>query len=128
MEEAWLLDDFCVDQFPLTGARFRSIITLGTSSLLAVERNTESVLLLEDTNGDGIPDNRTVVATADSLNHGLVLHQGYLYASSDTQVYRWKINDAFETRGEAEVVIENMSPGSHSTRTLVFDDQGKTWR
>lgn len=124
--DSWLPDNFCVDQLPVTGARFRGILAVGTSSVLALERNTESVLLLEDTDGDGVPDSRSIVATAENLNHGIVLHQGFLYASSDTIVYRWQVNDVFETISEQEVVINNMSSGgNHRTRTLVFDDQGE---
>ncbi|KAI8905949.1 soluble quino protein glucose/sorbosone dehydrogenase, partial [Gorgonomyces haynaldii] len=63
------------------------------------------------------------------LNHGMALSRGYLYASSDTTVYRWPYVDGSRTliQAPAEMVVHNISasgkggaPFGHFTRTLAF--------
>lgn len=60
----------------------------GTNRLLVLERGRPAVTLLTDEDGDDVPDNSRILATASGLNHALAVHGGYLYASSDTTVYR----------------------------------------
>jgi glucose/arabinose dehydrogenase len=105
----------------------------GGSDLLALERGTESVVIVEDTDGDGVPDSKRTVAQADSLNHGMALFDGYLYASSDTTVYRWPWDETTNSVvGNSTIVINNINadgnggaPQGHTTRTLEFDSLGR---
>jgi glucose/arabinose dehydrogenase len=122
---------FCAFSFPIVIDRPRSVLALpGGSDLLALERGTESVVLLQDTDDDGVPDARRTVATASSLNHGMAVNDGYLYASSDTTVYRWPW-DGESFTGSEQIVINNVNadgnggaPQGHKTRTLEFDSLG----
>ena len=115
---------FCAFSLPITIDQPRSILALpGGSDLLALERETQSVVLLQDTDDDGVPDERRVVATAPSINHGMAVHEGYLYASSDTTVYRWPW-DGNSITGSMQVVVNNINadgnggaPQGHTTRT-----------
>ena len=132
LANAWLSPDFCAYALPLEVDQARSIIAMGTDSVLALERGTRSVVLFSDTDGDGLPDSKTTVAEADSLNHGLALHDGYLYASSDTTVYRWPYTS--QGVGSVEIAVENINadgmggaPEGHTTRTLAFDDSGRLY-
>jgi glucose/arabinose dehydrogenase len=69
------------------------------------------------------------------LNHGLALHEGYLYASSDTTVYRWSYEgDDFTSMGEEEIFVNNINengmggaPEGHRTRTMAFDELGRLY-
>jgi len=59
-----------------------------------------------------------------ALNHAVVHHEGYLYASSDTTVYRWAYVAGSQELGAdvpMEIVISGMPPFGHITRTLAFD-------
>jgi glucose/arabinose dehydrogenase len=112
------------------------MVSLGSSSLLAVETSTSSVIRLVDTNNDGLPDSRTTVARASGLNHGLALHGGYLYASNPTTVYRWAYSSTTKLPLiDAKIVVQNMNDGSngiaintdHATRTLAFDASGRLY-
>ena len=79
-------------------------------------------------------DRLRCVATANNLNHGLAMWGGYLFASSDTTVYRWpwRERQVLENR---RVVIEGIAYGAdgsdlgaehgHATRTLAFDRSGR---
>jgi len=60
------------------------------------------------------------------LNHGIAYNGGYLYASSDTTVYRWPYTPGQRSaivgvQSNPEIVIKNMPSGGHETRSLVFD-------
>jgi len=57
----------------------------------------------------------------------MALSNNYLYASSSTTIYRWKLNSNYETIGNSEIVINNMSSGGHATRTLIFDKLGRLY-
>lgn len=63
----------------------------------------------------------------------MALNQGWLYASSNTTVYRWKYSGERAPIADApQIVISNMSSGGkggaplgHTTRTIVFKTDGK---
>lgn len=133
---AWVASDFCAYMVPVDVSYARAIVAIGESDFLTLERGTQSIVLFHDTDNDGLADTRLNVAQASNLNHGLTIHDGYLYASSDSTVYRWRINNGnfFEGVGDQEVVIVNMneqsdgSQGSgHITRTLEFDVKGRLY-
>ena len=95
--------------------------------------NTVKIVLLKDEDGDGITD-KTVTVAEGAFTHGIRIQSGYLYASSDSTVWRWPYDDDSYTDGgdaiepltvyNAETVIQNMNadgkggaPLGHTTRT-----------
>jgi glucose/arabinose dehydrogenase len=162
LENSVLAPGFCAGTLPVSVVQPRSIrnvkipvvssSTAATGSnnstrdvLLVLERVTSSVIAVEEgENGDW--SRRTVVSTG-ILNHGLeftystgdnndgegVDDDHYLYASSSTTVFRWKMNMDDNiltalTPNDPELVIVNMNadgeggaPGGHRTRTLAVD-------
>lgn len=111
------------------------MVSLGTSDFVVLERGEESVVHVFDSNGDGIADTRRGLVSVSGINHGLAVHNGFIYASSDTTVYRWLYTGgAFEEIGELEIVVNNINangqggaPQGHRTRTLVFDESGRLY-
>jgi glucose/arabinose dehydrogenase len=94
--------------------------------------NTGDVVALFDGDGDGAStgSERSTFATARGLNHGIAFSpdHAYVYASSDTTVYRWPYTaGARRASGAAEVVVSGIPAGGHVTRTLVFDSQGRLY-
>ena len=75
------------------------------------------------------------MVSAIGLNHGLAVHNGFIYASSDTTVFRWPYTgENFESIGTVEVIVDNINadgqggaPQGHRTRTLAFDDAGRLY-
>lgn len=127
LAEAWLATNFCVELIPVSVDRPRSVIAVGQSSMLVLERGTSRVVLLKDTNGDGLANSKTtVVSPSVGLTHGLAINSGFLYASSASTVYRWPINSSYKA-GSRQTVITKMSTGGHVTRTLVFDKTGRLY-
>ena len=138
LAEAALAPGFCAYQIPVEIEQPRSILSLGTSDFLALERATSSVVHLFDIDNDGLADSRRSVAQAYRLNHGLAIHNEYLYASSDSEVYRWPITSSSTswevTEEESELIVNNINrdgqggaPFGHTTRTLAFNDQGRLY-
>lgn len=137
LETGVILEGFCAIQIPVDVVKPRSVRSVGPSEMLVLERGTESVAYLFDSDGDGMPDSKKLLATASSLNHGLAIHDGYLYASSDSTVFRWPFDvenvdfSSTDLLNGVEVVVDNINqngqggaPQGHQTRTLEFDKSG----
>jgi glucose/arabinose dehydrogenase len=92
---------------------------------LVVSRAGQSVVALWDDDGDGVsgPSERTAIANAPDLAHGLALEGGYLYASNASTVYRFDYTAPREELPEGMAVITDIpAGGNHTSRTLLFDD------
>ncbi|KAG7347166.1 L-sorbosone dehydrogenase [Nitzschia inconspicua] len=135
-----ILDGFCALEIPVELVQPRSVRSIGPSDMLVLERGTESIVYLFDSDGDGMPDDKEYIASAPSLNHGLALYDGYVYASSDSTVYRWFHGyEDFEWNftdplDDPEIVVDNINrdgqggaPRGHQTRTLEFDRSGRLY-
>ena len=114
----------------------RGMLIVESGDLLVVERRGVScVSVLWDDNGDGVSDaneRACIASSAAGLNHGLAVSGGYLFASSDTTVFRWPYAGTERADlGPHTVVVQNINadgnggaPRGHTTRTLVFDAAG----
>ncbi len=124
IENASVPDGFCAWLWATDVGSPRGIIIDDNGDVLVLSRADESVVLLHDDDGDGVSTNgeRVTMASESGLNHGLAIDGGYLYASSDTTVYRWDYPADRVPLGDAAVVIDGIPGDGHSTRTIVFDD------
>ena len=114
----------------------RGMLIVESGDLLVVERRGVScVSVLWDDNGDDVSDaneRACIASSAVGLNHGLAVSGGYLFASSDTTVFRWPYTGTERADlGPHTVVVQNINadgnggaPRGHTTRTLVFDAAG----
>ena len=112
------------------------MLIVESGDLLVVERGGVScVSVFWDDDGDGMSgaDERACIASsAAGLNHGLAVSSGYLFASSDTTIFRWPFAGTERADlGPHTVVVQNINadgnggaPRGHTTRTLVFDNGG----
>jgi len=129
---------FCAYDLPgVSIDQARSVLSVGTDAFLALERGSNSVVQFVGTADQG-GYNRTVIAQASRLNHGLAVHDGYVYASSDQFVYRWSFTNLTSldnnVMGDVEAIIENINadgkggaPFGHTTRTLAFDESERLY-
>ena len=67
------------------------------------------------------------MTTTPGLNHGIAMQGGYLYASSDSTVYRWPYSGGRQALGTPQTVVSGLPTGGHSTRTLLFDGDGRLY-
>jgi glucose/arabinose dehydrogenase len=94
--------------------------------------NNGHVTVLWDADHDGASDanERALFADAAGLNHGLAFSRDekFLYASSDRSVFRWAYAPGQRAaKRPAEVVVQGIPTGGHSTRTLAFDSLGRLY-
>ena len=92
-------------------------------------RNSDSNLLLRDSDEDGVEDRRSVYVSGLEQPHGLALHDGYLYIGEVTQVRRVPhAKGALEALGPVEKVTAPGSlgdGGGHWTRSIVIGPDSK---
>lgn len=85
------------------------------------------IVALRDTTGDGRAD--VVERFGDLSGTGIGLRNGYLYAASDTAVYRYALPaGAFVPTGEREQIVGGFPPPvGHSAKPLTLDDAGNLY-
>ena len=85
------------------------------------------VLALRDTDGDGKADVQEEFSSIKGT--GIDLYNGYLYTSSNTDVYRYKMNaGSLLPDTTAEVVISGfLEQGAHADKPFTFDEAGNIY-
>ena len=134
MDEALLEERFCAQSLFQTSGSW-SVIAVGMTNLIVLERSLSQVLWIYASDGNGLVDSRKQLSSPDGLNHGLAINGGYLYASSDTTVICWPYQPGDDSvGGKVELVIINIcangmggAPGGHTTHTMAFDTTGQIY-
>jgi glucose/arabinose dehydrogenase len=86
-------------------------------------------ILLRDNNGDGKADMIKKFGNYDdkgSYGTGMRIHKGYLYFSSEINVYRVKLDpNKLIPNGPLELIVhDSLGPHEHDAKPLAFDDNG----
>jgi glucose/arabinose dehydrogenase len=95
--------------------------------------NAGDIRALRDANKDGFisTDERTwFVPAGFGLTHGVAFSPdgAFLYASSDRTIFRWAYTSGDRVASApAQLVVHDMPPAGHHTRTLAFDAQGRMY-
>ncbi len=71
-----------------------------------VKETPNSVLMLEDTDGDGVFDNRTVFADKMTLPMGALWHDGALYVAAPPNIWRLEDTDDDGVADKREVIVD----------------------
>lgn len=91
---------------------------------LEVKEKGGSMVALRDSNRDGKLDQQVYFEDIEG-GTGIKVHQGYLYFSTDTQVFRRKfIGNELVPSGEKELVLSLPSQNQHAAKPLAFDEKG----
>lgn len=88
-------------------------------------RDGKGILRLRDNNGDGVMDD--VFAFGDYPGTGIAISNGYLYASSNSAVYRYKLNAKLdvENTDQPEVIVKDLvDKRQHASKSIVLDGKG----
>jgi glucose/arabinose dehydrogenase/cytochrome c5 len=112
--------------------------SLGRARHLAVRDNGDifvkmrgadspAIIALRDTDGDGKADRQE--SWGEYSGTGMHIHNGYLYASSDTVVYRYKLKgEELLPEATPEVMVTGfINQRSHATKSLAFDGAGNMY-
>jgi len=110
---------FCAKIWANGFAYPRGIAVASNNDVLVVEVVPQRITVLWN---DGTQ--RATLARASGLNHGIVISDdGFLYASSSRQVYRWSYTPGDRSDlGTPEIVVQNIPCCHHSSRTLLLND------
>ena len=90
--------------------------------------NGKGILFMKDRNGDGIID--TVMGFGKYTGTGIVIKNGYLYASSDEEVFRYKLNDKNEVINpdQPEKIITGLiNRHQHESKSIALDNEGNIY-
>lgn len=88
-------------------------------------KDGKAIYRLRDTNGDGVIDEK--VGFGDYKGSGIFIRGGYLYASSNTGVYRYKLNDKEEIidiNAPEQIVKGLVSKGRDEAKNIALDNNG----
>jgi glucose/arabinose dehydrogenase len=92
------------------------------------DKKGNTIVRLKDTNGDGIADQE--VDFGKFKGTGIVVKNGYLYASSDEEVYRFKLNEDGTVTNPAQpekIVTGLISRGEHEPKAFTLDNDGNIY-
>jgi glucose/arabinose dehydrogenase len=85
-------------------------------------KNGNGILVLKDDNNDGRSDSET--GFGNYTGTGIAIKNGYLYASSDEAVYRYKLdgNNQVENPSAPETIVSGLTVGSqHTSKSITLD-------
>ncbi|HVZ57275.1 MAG TPA: PQQ-dependent sugar dehydrogenase [Chitinophagaceae bacterium] len=90
--------------------------------------NGHGIVRLQDMNRDGHAD--SVTGFGDYTGTGICLKNGYLYASSDEEVFRYKLNDHNEVADPAhpeKIITGLLSRNEHEAKAFTLDNAGNLY-
>jgi glucose/arabinose dehydrogenase len=94
---------------------------------LEAVKNGRGILRLRDTNNDGVADD--ISGFGDYGGTGIAIKNGYLYATSDDNIYRYKLGqDGTPDPASGEMIIVGLvNKKQHSGKTIALDDAGNIY-
>jgi glucose/arabinose dehydrogenase len=96
--------------------------------LARLNKKGQGTVILRDKNKDGVIDDSTGFGNYGGT--GITIKNGYLYAASDNDVYRYKLNDKMEIidGNHPEKIITGLVAGrQHNTKSLALDNEGNVY-
>jgi glucose/arabinose dehydrogenase len=112
----------------IEGARMLQFTEAG-HLLVSRPRQGEVILLGNDNNEDGLPDERRVVIDGLNKPHGIAIYDGWLYIGEANQIGRVRIKEPdFTTYGGYEVVIGDLTgDGNHPYKNIIFGEDDRLY-
>ncbi|MXV15396.1 PQQ-dependent sugar dehydrogenase [Hufsiella ginkgonis] len=111
------------------GARHIAVTKQGDLYVkLSRPRNGKSIIFLKDKDGDGKFEEKTGFAGYSGT--GIAIKDGYLYASSNTEVFRYKLdgNERVVNTGVPEKIVTGLiDRRQHETKSLALDNDGNIY-
>ncbi len=95
---------------------------------LASSKNGKTIVRLKDKNGDGVSDEEIDFGTFKGT--GIKVKNGYLYASSDVEVYRFKLNadgTVINTEQPEKIITGLIARGEHEAKAFTLDNNGNIY-
>jgi len=99
-------------------------MTVAANGDVYVKMRTVGVIALRDSDGDGRAETRAAFGTGGGT--GIALRDGWLYSSTTTAVYRYKMAPGeLVPKGEPELVVSGLpDEDQHNSKSFAFDEAG----
>lgn len=91
-------------------------------------KDGKGIIRLHDANHDGIPEQST--GLGDFPGTGIAIKNGYLYASTNTDVYRYKINEqtgVVDESSKQRIVTGLWNHHEHEAKAITLDNAGNLY-
>lgn len=94
---------------------------------MADARGSKGIIVLTDKNGDGIADETKSFGNYGGT--GIAIKNGYLYASSNSEVYRYRLqnNQVADPDHPEKIVTGLVDRGQHNSKSIALDDAGNIY-
>ena len=95
---------------------------------LAKKKDGNTIIRLKDNNGDGKAEE--VKGFGNYTGTGIAIKNGYLYASSDEEVFRYKLdadNNVISPDKPEKIVTGLISRGEHEAKAIALDNDGNLY-
>jgi glucose/arabinose dehydrogenase len=92
---------------------------------LAKLKNGKGIIALQDMNGDGNSYKKT--GFGNYIGTGIYIKDGWLYASSNTDIYRYRLNEkgeVIDTAHAEKIVTGLLDRHEHNSKSIVLDNNG----
>ncbi len=117
-------DGFEIDVWAEGLGKPRMIAVAEDGTVYVTRRDPGDVLMLRDADHDGRADGHQILAPGHPLMHGIALHDGDLYLTTVTELFRATRHDD-GTLGPLETLIDDLpNGGQHPNRTIAFGPDG----
>ncbi|MCC9137122.1 PQQ-dependent sugar dehydrogenase [Pontibacter silvestris] len=114
---------FTVQKFAEDLGHPRMMVVSSTGHVYVSDREAGEVMLLQDTNGDGIAESEETVANIRHA-HGLSIHNGRMYIVAIRELYVADMN-MDGTLGQPQLLVNDLpDAGQHPNRTIAFGPDG----
>lgn len=119
-----LADGYHATIFADNLGKARHLTVRDNGDIYVAMRGSQGIIGLRDTDGDGVAD--VTEELASEAQTEVDIHDGYLYFSSNTEVFRAKLSaDSLLPTGAIESVVSGfLKQSQHASKTFTFDDKG----
>jgi glucose/arabinose dehydrogenase/mono/diheme cytochrome c family protein len=99
-------------------------LTVADNGDIYVKSTRDGIFALRDTNGDGRADEIKRFGSGNGT--GIALHDGWLYYSTTTALYRYKYTPGeLVPRGEPQLIVSGLDDRrQHNSKAFTFDGEG----
>ena len=122
-----LPDGFCATQFSKDAGAPRHLAVADNGVVyinLANDVDGHGLMALRDSDDDGVADERKTFGEGGGT--GLAIHDGWLYAATVTDIYRYKLDGSLVPQGEPEHIVTGLpQQSSHAARGLAISEDGQ---
>ena len=100
-------------------------LTAAPNGDVYVKTRNDGIVALRDTNGDGRADVKETFGSGGGT--GIAVHDGWLYHSTNTAVFRYKLAPGeLVPKGEPETIVSDLPVGpQHESKSFAFDEAGR---